>query len=256
MSGAAGPGQLPAGYYEQYIEAARTHWWFKGREHVLLAIVSPQVTLDADALVVDVGSGPGGPTRRLFPTQRIVAADLSARVLESYSAANAVIVADAAHLPLKRGSVSAICAFDVLEHLERDDIALRGWWEALVAGGWLVATVPAYDALWSDSDTVDRHFRRYRLPELTARLRAAGFAIVRASYFNMLLLPGVAAAKWMARVARSGRRPDGRNHELDLRLPSWCERMLERTFRAESVWLRRRNLPAGGSIVVLARKGL
>lgn len=248
------PQQLSSEYYAQYIEAARNHWWFKGRESVLRAVVQAHVRLQPDAVVADVGSGPGGPTRSLFPSQRIVAVDLSARVLSAYASASAVIVGDASRIPLRPGSLSAICAFDVLEHLKDDGQAVQEWYGALSPGGWLIVTVPAYEALWSVSDDVDRHYRRYRARDLRSCLQGAGLEIVRMSYFNTLLLPGVAVAKWAARLTSKDRAANGRNSELDLRLPEWLERGLESIFGAEAAWLGRANLPMGVSIVALARR--
>lgn len=248
----AAPRELPDEYYAQYIEAGN-HWWFRGRERILRAVIEPHVRLSPGATIADVGSGPGGPTRRLFPHQRIVAVDLSARVLSAYSSASAAVVGDAARMPFRAESLGGICAFDVLEHLEDDGGAVKNWHGALSPGGWLIVTVPAYDALWSTSDDVDRHFRRYRARELRSRLRGAGFEIVRMSYFNTLLLPAVAIAKWAARLTQPSA-ANGRNSELDLRLPRWLERGLEGIFGAEAAWLGRANLPMGVSIVALARR--
>ena len=48
---------LTTGYYEEYLEATRTHWWFRGRERVLEAIVPPLIPLTGEAIIADVGSG-------------------------------------------------------------------------------------------------------------------------------------------------------------------------------------------------------
>ena len=64
------PAELPSEYYTQYVEAANTHWWFKGRECVLRTIVGAHVSLPPQAVVVDVGSGPGGPTRASYGSTR------------------------------------------------------------------------------------------------------------------------------------------------------------------------------------------
>lgn len=244
----------PAEYYDQYLEADRSHWWFRGRERILAALARSAVAPLPLGPIADVGCGPGGPTRCIFPRSRIVAIDLSARVLQGYTSADARVVADVERVPLRAASLSAVCAFDVLEHLADDAAALREWRRMLVPAGWLLLTVPAYMTLWSRSDDVDGHYRRYRRRPLRQLLLGAEFQIVRDTYFNTLLLPGVALVKWWERL-RGVRKDaiDGRNPELDRRAPARVERALERAMALEAAWLRRAGLPAGVSIAVIAR---
>ena len=239
-------------YYRQYIEVARSHWWFRGREQVVATVARPLVQVPPGGLVVDVGSGPGGPTRTIFPARRIVALDLSARVLHAYPGADGCVVADAARLPCRPGSVAVVCAFDVLEHLDDDAMALREWQRALTSGGWLVVTVPAYRQLWSAHDELNHHRRRYTASALRRLLFRAGFDVARLTYFNTLLLPGVALVRWMERFRGSSRVTRG---ELDCQrqLPAWLVRCCEGALWVEATWLRRHVLPVGVSICAVAR---
>lgn len=250
---------LAESYYRQYLESADSHWWFRGRECVLKAVVSPLVRVSAGSLVIDVGSGPGGPTRALFPDGCIVAVDVSMLVLQAAQGANHCVVGDGAILPCRPGSVSVVCAFDVLEHLEDDAGALQSWRQILEPGGWLVLTVPAYPLLWSRHDEANRHYRRYDATTLRVALVASGFVPVRLTYFNSLLLPGVALVRWTQRLIRrcSARSSQEPACELDCqcRFPRWIERCCEGALRAESRWLQHRSLPAGVSICAVARAG-
>jgi SAM-dependent methyltransferase len=248
-------------YYEQYRKAQASHWWFRGREAVLQAIVPPVVQLPPGHLVIDVGSGPGGPTPAVFPNQHITAVDLSLSALKAYSAAATRIVADGARLPFAVGSVQVVCAFDVLEHIENDIGALRNWRQMLATNGWLVITVPAYEALWSRHDEANRHQRRYRASILRRRLEQAGFDVVRLTYFNTVLLPAIAAVRWADRKDDGSGRGDGapvsaHAGQLDFtrRFPLWVERCCEAAFRFERQWLTRWTLPAGVSICAIARR--
>jgi hypothetical protein len=90
----------------------------------------------------------------------------------------------------------AVCFFDVLEHLEDDAGALRGAAANLAPGGLVLATVPAYQWLWSPHDVWHHHYRRYTAPRLEALLRAAGFSPVQLGYYNSRLFP-LAVAKRM-----------------------------------------------------------
>ncbi len=242
-------------YHAQLIDAARSHWWYRGRERVVRAVAHPLARLGPEALVIDVGSGGGGPARGVFPHARIVAVDLSVQALKAYTGADGGVVADALHLPCRTGQPAAICAFDVLEHLPDDRQALRAWWEMLPPGGWLVLTVPAYRWLWSAHDRVNGHYRRYQAHHLRRLLATSGFRAVRMTYFNTVLLPGVAAVRWAQRLL--GREAAQiRDGELDFgyRIPRWMERMCEASFSLESRWVRWADLPAGVSICAVARR--
>ena len=251
--------ELSTAYYAQYIEAARSHWWFRGRERVVQSVARPLVQ-HLRMLVVDVGSGPGGPARAVFPDARIVAMDVSLMPLRANTSADERVVGDAARVPCRTGSLAALCAFDVLEHLEDDMGALREWHRVLRPGGWLVLTVPAYQALWSAHDDLNGHRRRYRRRALQRLLSDTGFLVRRLTYFSTILLPAVALVRWTQRLLKS-RRPQEVSSsglgELDFqqRFPRWLERCFEGAFQLEAMWLRRHTLPAGVSIcaVVQAR---
>src|SRR3972149_3149944 len=55
-------------------------------------------------------------------------------------------------------------------------------------GGRLVATVPAFQSLWSRRDVQLHPKRRYRLAELRQRVEAAGFRGLKIGYINPMVL--------------------------------------------------------------------
>ena len=140
--------------------------------------------------------------------------------------------------------------FDVLEHIEDEARALRMVSQKLRPGGRIVLSVPAYMWRWGDHDAVNQHFRRYTLRELRWKLQAANFTVERATYFNTLLFPPIAAVRLLALY---GRRPD--NEEGDFahaRNPS--NPVLRSMFSAERVFLRYIDFPFGVSVFAAARK--
>lgn len=76
-------------------------------------------------------------------------------------------------------SYDAVCAFEVLEHIEDDGKALTSWRARLAPGGFLLLSVPAHSRRFGLSDTYVGHFRRYDRVPLRDRLEAEGFEIVR-----------------------------------------------------------------------------
>jgi SAM-dependent methyltransferase len=67
------------------------------------------------------------------------------------------------------------CAFEVLEHIEDDEAALRAWRERLRPRGYLLLSVPAFPRQWGAADVKAGHFRRYEPQHLANLLRSAGF---------------------------------------------------------------------------------
>lgn len=88
---------------------------------------------------------------------------------------------------LRATSFDTIVCVNVLEHIERDDVALAAMRSILAAaGGRLFLLVPAHPALYGTPDELAGHFRRYRRSELRSRIERAGFHSVQTRYFNGL----------------------------------------------------------------------
>jgi SAM-dependent methyltransferase len=68
-----------------------------------------------------------------------------------------------------------VCAFEVLEHIEDDEAALKTWAEHVKPGGHLLLSVPAWQDRFGPMDANVGHFRRYSPEDLTDKLVAAGF---------------------------------------------------------------------------------
>jgi len=84
-----------------------------------------------------------------------------------------------------------IFMLDVLEHVENDrDFLLSIVSQNLIAGGFLLASVPAWPTLFSYHDKELKHFRRYRPREGRQVLESAGLKILRrGGLFHALLVP-------------------------------------------------------------------
>ena len=129
-----------------------------------------------------------------------------------------------------------------------DDVdAVRALAGLLVPGGWLIATVPAYQWMWSHHDELHHHKRRYTRKEMVALFEGAGLKVRRASYFNALLFPAAAAVRILKNITGSKAADDA--------MPSKpVNAVLERLFASEAAWLRHGSLPFGLSIVIIGRK--
>ena len=158
---------------------------------------------------------------------------------------------DARNIPF-REQFDVIGAFDVLEHIDDHRSVIAEVSKALRPGGGFLVTVPQHPSLWSPQDGHAHHVRRYTGTELRRKVEAAGFKVVRMTSFVSLLLPMMFAS----RKRKTEHKPDAEVDAMgDLRQPRAINVALEAVMSIERTLIRRGlSLPAGGSLLVVARK--
>lgn len=235
--------------YDRIRTLEGSHWWFAGRRAILTALIG-DLNLPPKSRIIEVGCGAGGNIEMLrqFGEVSAVEPDEPSRDYVSQRLGLEVksgLLPDG--LPYGPGGFDAVCAFDVVEHVDDDAGAVKALGNLLDPGGRLVMTVPAYGWMWSHHDVQHHHKRRYRKAEMESLVRAAGLELVRATYFNTLLFPPAA-------VVRMAKRAIGDTSADDAMPPGPLNALLTTLFSAEAGWLRRRGLPFGLSILVIARR--
>jgi hypothetical protein len=114
---------------------------------------------------------------------------------------------------------------DILEHVVDDRALLTSYTAAAAPGSLVLISAPAFMSLRSPHDVFLGHYRRYRLPQLTALVTGAGLEVLHQRYLFGSIFPIV----WLIRRLRRGRRP-----RSDLAtLPRPLNRMLIRLLNAE-----------------------
>jgi len=157
-------------------------------------------------------------------------------------------LADARDCPAGR-AFDVVGAFDVLEHLDDDDAALRGLYAATRPGGGLLISVPQHPWLWSYKDEYSRHVRRYRRSALAKQVESAGFEIIRATSFVSLVLPLMALS----------RQRTPQRHDFDgipeFRVPALINSCLKACLGIERLLIQSGvSWPLGGSLLMVARR--
>lgn len=239
--------------YDELAAAEGTHWWFQGRRRILTDVLRRRFP-DAGhgrRSIVDVGCGTGEMLDMVREFGTVTGLDASP-IAVAYCRER---FGDAVDVRLGRipadvpAGVSLVTAFDVVEHLEDDDQALRGIYERLPEGGVFVCTVPAFPFLWSGHDEVHHHFRRYTRPGLRRRLEAAGFVVERLTFFNTILFPAAAAVRLLHRFVPG---TPGRSDAAVASGPA--NRLLRAVFSAERFLLRVTDLPFGVSLLAVCHR--
>lgn len=187
--------------YEAEAMLEANHWWFIGRRALFRKEIA-RLMLEPQVQVLDVGCGTGANLRLLdtFDFAAVVGVDSSpiAQFHCHQKGLGPVYLGDIRDLPFEDKSFDLVLATDVLEHVGEDDAAVRQIHRVVKPGGHVLVTVPTFMCLWGFQDIVSQHKRRYRLNEISARLRAEGFEIRSRYYFNFLLfLPILTARKTM-----------------------------------------------------------
>jgi SAM-dependent methyltransferase len=152
--------------------------------------------------------------------------------------------------PAFQRAFDAVFLFDVIEHLEHDDLAIQSAAAILRPGGRIAITVPAHQWLWHADDRSGGHKRRYTKKQLSAQLRAAGFEIEEARYFFTLLLPFLFVRRLLSPDRGAVERPVSSDF---LKVGKISNPVFQAICRLEARLGRLVPNVAGGSLLVIAR---
>jgi SAM-dependent methyltransferase len=227
-----------------------TSFWFQHRNRCIANCVR---TYPPSGAIFDIGGGNG------FVSLGLQRAGWDTVVVEPgvTGASNAqrrglaVICSTFEDAGFRQNTLPAVGMFDVLEHVEDDAGFLRTLHEAMVPGGRLYLSVPAYQWLWSAEDIHAGHFRRYTLPSLALTLDRAGFDVEFGSYMFSILpapiflrrsLPYLLGFKETATSEKAAKDHAVRPGLFD-RVFAWEQKALD----------NRRAIPVGSSCLVVAK---
>lgn len=229
-------------------------WWYRGlRGHVVASIKPPHPTFK----LLDAGCGSGGMLARLrkhFPEASLTGMDYVNRALELTRDRNTgaeLAQGSADALPFGESEFDVVLSLDVIVlHGIDDQKAVTEMYRVLRPGGMFIINVAAFDFLRGSHDAATNMARRYTKERLKNLLRNAGFTISSLSYWNMALMPAVAAVRWASRT-----RAQEPNVRSDLK-PMWppLNALLSQIAQLELATSRRVPLPFGTSLFAVARK--
>jgi SAM-dependent methyltransferase len=217
-------------------------WWYRGRAYVVAQALR-YAGIGRVVSILDFGAGFGGMQKTLSRFGEHLFAmepDDAARQAAAGRGYGAVFATDAEAF---ERSYDLIALFDVLEHLPDDYAFLQSARSALTDGGHVVITVPAMPFLWSHHDVTHHHYRRYTARTLREVLEAEGYHIEYLRYWNTLMFP---AAVLMIKLGKGG--------EASLGMSRLLDRMLYSIIVIETILQRFLRIPAGVSLVVVAKK--
>ena len=141
------------------------HWWYLGRREILRKVIKKYLKNNMNILDIGCGTGRNLALLQSFGKVKGIEYDESSVIKAQKKFPNIEI--KKGELPnklnLNKDEIfDLITLFDVLEHIEDDRKSLEILYEYLSENGKLILTVPAFDFLWTKSDEVQFHKRRYR----------------------------------------------------------------------------------------------
>jgi SAM-dependent methyltransferase len=134
--------------------------------------------------VLEIGCGGGGLGARLAAASAYTGVELDdtsldlARRRVAAAGGGRVLMGDERDVVPPDETFDLVCAFEVLEHIEDDQAALRTWSRRIRGGGHLMLSVPAGSDRFGPSDEMAGHYRRYDDRQLRAVLEQAGLEVV------------------------------------------------------------------------------
>ena len=240
-------------FYTEYAELQDRHWWFVGRRRLIGAVLEAELPAAGsdERRILDVGCGTGTMLGELRRFGDVYGVDTESAAVEfcHRQGESQVQLASGGEVPHPDDSFDLVTLLDVIEHVDDDQTLLAEARRVIAPGGSVFVTVPAYRWMWGAQDEIAHHKRRYTRPQLRDSLTRAGFRVERASYFNTILFPPIAAIRLVRRVLPE---PSELQSDFHYNEPGRVNAALTGVFSRESGIVAKRDLPFGVSILALA----
>jgi len=179
-------------FFQHLASVEATNFWFRSRNQLILWALKKYFPSAKSFLEIGCGTGyvlSGIETA--FPLFQLYGSEIFAEGLKYASERLKKVELfqmDARNIPFYN-EFNVIGAFDVLEHIQEDELVLSQIYSAISEGGGIILTVPQHPFLWSRSDEHACHCRRYTSRELISKVHKAGFKVIKVTSFVSSLFP-------------------------------------------------------------------
>ena len=250
---AEGGAGFPPEAFEQLAVLEAQNFWFRARNRLIVWAL--QRHFPNMRRYLEIGCGTGyvlAGVAQAYPAATLVGSEVFSVGLP-YAASRVrtaeLLQMDARQIPYVE-EFDVIGAFDVLEHIEEDEVVLAAMLRALRPGGGVAITVPQHPWLWSMADENACHVRRYKVGELREKVLRAGFRLEFETSFVSLLLPAMLASRLTRQQAKVQEESTS-----ELSLPTLLNRVFEIVMNLERYLIQGGlRLKLGGSRLLIATK--
>jgi ubiquinone/menaquinone biosynthesis C-methylase UbiE len=240
-------------YYPEYYDLERSNWWFLARLQIIRSQVAAIANGRKTLKILNVGAGTGATSQMLQEFGNVISVE--------YNEDCVAYVNQRLNFNMVQGSIldlqypdnyfDLVCAFDVIEHVEDDKLAVNEMFRVCKPQGNVFITVPAFMFLWSQHDVINHHYRRYTKKQLIEVVQRK--PVQYCTFFNSILFLPIAAMRLLGKLIPFKRKGSGSDFGLiNSRL---LNALFYKLFIAENALLKRCiSLPFGVSLLMRTQK--
>jgi SAM-dependent methyltransferase len=170
-------------------EEARSGWYLGPRDKFVLKIIKKYTDFNLSKRILDAGCGTGGVISGFKNTETLIAGtDTSLESIVLGKKRNSIIngiQASVTNLPFRDKIFDISISTEVLEHVDDDLSALKEL--CRVTKNRIIITVPAHNYLWTDSDDILLHKRRYSRSKLLKLFQTSGVKPIILKPYGLVL---------------------------------------------------------------------
>jgi SAM-dependent methyltransferase len=238
--------------YRELTQARRVekeHFYYLAKQYLIEKLLKKFCPKGLQILAL--GCGTGKEAKILSQFGQVTGLDGSKEAIKMCSKRNfekLILYEIKDKLPFKNNSFDLVCAFDVLEHLQYDQLIIKEIRRILKRGGLFFFTVPAYQFLYSSHDRALQHQRRYNKKHIL-KLLNNDFIVIKISFFNALLFPLLAVYRLIKKLSKNTSQTD-----IALKIPPFINQLFLFILKKEADLICRFSLPFGLTLVGLVKK--
>lgn len=244
---------FPPESFAQLFDLEASNFWFRSRNQLITWALSHYFHSAKSFLEIGCGTGYVLDGIQKSNSNLVVhGSELYGHGLEHAAARlgeATLLQIDARKIPYQN-EFDVIGAFDVLEHIEEDELVLAQMHKSVKqSNGGIIITVPQHRFLWSVVDEYSHHVRRYERQELIDKIEKAGFEILRSTSFVSSLLP----LMYLSRLSKKNK-TESYDPNSEYCLPKIANDILESVLTIERMGIKAGfSYPMGGSLLVVAK---
>lgn len=242
-------------YFREYYSLERNHWWFTARSLILEGQII-KITKGHKIRILNVGIATGSTTEMLSKYGSVTSVEYDSECCKFLRSELGIEVIEGSitALPFDNENFDLVCAFDVIEHVEEDRLAVNELKRVCKKNGNVFCTVPAYHFLWSQHDDVNHHIRRYTSINFSKLFSDNGMIEFK-SYFNCLLFFPLAIFRIIMKILPFGFLRKGAGSDFTIVGSNHFAFLLFRILAFERYFLNRKfKFPFGISYMLLWKK--
>lgn len=247
-------------YYPQYYIYERNHWWFVVRAKILTKLLTKFIYKGSKLKILNIGVATGATTEMLYPFGEVISVEYDKDCCEFLKGVlkTEVINGSITELPFEANSFDLVCAFDVIEHVEDHETAVKEMKRVCKQEGSIFVSVPTFMSLWSDHDVINQHIRRYRIGELRELFKSDDGKTIKSSYFNYFLFSPILIFRKIHNLIKGNKKTEAKSDFETTNMTGLVGKLisffLKAIFSLELLLISFINFPVGVSAALIWRK--